>query len=83
MKQRRTIRFREEENRFGAKKDFHAERPQQTSVSFGLVPLADKTVTIRKAVTVQNLGSTARTYATKVTSSTTYRPGVLLKMLLR
>ncbi|WP_163275889.1 S8 family serine peptidase [Cellulomonas iranensis] len=50
---------------------YNAERPQQTSVSFGLVPLADKTVTIRKAVTVQNLGSTARTYATKVTSSTT------------
>lgn len=49
---------------------YNADRPQQTSVSFGVVPLADKTVTIRKAVTVQNLGSTARTYSTKVTSST-------------
>ncbi|MBO3089926.1 S8 family serine peptidase [Cellulomonas dongxiuzhuiae] len=50
---------------------YNAERPQQTSVSFGVVPLADETVTIRKAVTVQNLGSTARTYSTEVTSSTT------------
>jgi len=50
---------------------YNAERPQQTSVSFGVVPLADETVTLRKAVTVQNLGSTARTYATQVTSSTT------------
>ncbi len=50
---------------------YNAERPQQTSVSFGVVPLADEPVTIRKAVTVQNLGSTARTYATAVTSSTT------------
>ena len=49
----------------------NAERPQQTSVSFGVVPLADEPVTIRKAVTVQNLGSTARTYSTAVTSSTT------------
>lgn len=50
---------------------YNAERPQQTSVSFGVVPLADKPVTIRKAVTVQNLGSTARTYTTAVSSSTT------------
>ncbi len=50
---------------------YNAERPQQTSVSFGVVPLADEPVTIRKAVTVQNLGSTARTYSTQVTSSTT------------
>ncbi|GIG40874.1 S8 family serine peptidase [Cellulomonas phragmiteti] len=50
---------------------YNADRPQQTSVSFGVVPLADKPVTIRKAVTVQNLGSTARTYSTSVTSSTT------------
>ena len=50
---------------------FNAESPQQTSVSFGVVPLADEPVTIRKAVTVQNLGSTARTYSTQVTSSTT------------
>ena len=50
---------------------YNAEQPQQTSVSFGVVPLADEPVTIRKAVTVQNLGSTARTYSTQVTSSTT------------
>ncbi|MBF0686152.1 MAG: S8 family serine peptidase [Cellulomonas sp.] len=50
---------------------YDAERPHQTSVSFGVVPLADEPVTIRKAVTVQNLGSTARTYSTEVTSSTT------------
>ena len=50
---------------------YNAEAPQQTSVSFGVVPLADEPVTIRKAVTVQNLGSTSRTYSTQVTSSTT------------
>ncbi|MBO0924764.1 S8 family serine peptidase [Cellulomonas sp. zg-ZUI199] len=50
---------------------YNAQQPQQTSVSFGVVPLADEPVTIRKAVTVQNLGSTARTYSTQVTSSTT------------
>lgn len=50
---------------------YNADRPQQTSVSFGVVPLAGETVTIRKAVTVQNLGSTARTYSTQVTESTT------------
>ncbi|WP_136518415.1 S8 family serine peptidase [Cellulomonas telluris] len=50
---------------------YNAERPQQTSVSFGVVHLAAEPVTVRKAVTVQNLGSTARTYATQVTESTT------------
>lgn len=50
---------------------YNAERPDQTSVSFGVVPLTDKPVTLRKPVTVQNLGSTARTYTTAVTSSTT------------
>ena len=50
---------------------YDATRPQQTSVSFGVVPVGGTPVTLRKAVTVQNLGSTARTYSTAVTSSTT------------
>ncbi|MFS0704839.1 S8 family serine peptidase [Cellulomonas sp. 179-A 9B4 NHS] len=50
---------------------YNAERPQQTSVSFGVVEVGADDVTLRKAVTVQNLGSTARTYSTSVTESTT------------
>ncbi|QCB94642.1 S8 family serine peptidase [Cellulomonas shaoxiangyii] len=50
---------------------YNAERPQQASVGFGVVQVGAEPVTIRKAVTVQNLGSTARTYTTSVTESTT------------
>lgn len=49
---------------------YNAERPQQTSVSFGVVHVGADAVTLRKAVTVQNLGTTARTYTTSVTQST-------------
>lgn len=50
---------------------YNSASPVQTSVSFGVVPLADEPVTVRKTVTVQNTGSTTRTYRTSVTTSTT------------
>ncbi len=44
--------------------------PKLVSVTFGVVPVADKTVTQTKQVTVQNLGTKAATYTTSFARST-------------
>ncbi len=41
------------------------------SVSYGIVPVADKTVTVRKTVDVQNTGSASVAYAAAFTTSST------------
>lgn len=50
---------------------YNTEHPEQTSVSFGVVPVGDSTVTLAKDVTVTNLGSDTQTYATSFSTSTT------------
>ncbi|MCG2798041.1 MAG: S8 family serine peptidase [Cellulomonas sp.] len=50
---------------------YNTDDPEQTSVSFGVVPVGDSTVTLDKTVTVTNLGTSDQTYATSFSTSTT------------
>lgn len=54
---------------------FATDDPELTSVNFGVLEVADKPVSIRKSVTVQNFGKAGRDYAVKYLPATTV-PGV-------
>ncbi|WP_454049697.1 S8 family serine peptidase [Cellulomonas sp. Marseille-Q8402] len=50
---------------------YGSEDPDQVSVTFGVVDVADETVTLRKTVTVQNTGTESVTYDTAFAAATT------------
>ena len=50
---------------------YGSEDPDQVSVTFGVVDVADAPVTLKKTVTVQNTGSSAVTYGTAFATATT------------
>ncbi|MBO3100816.1 S8 family serine peptidase [Cellulomonas fengjieae] len=50
---------------------YNTQNPEQTSVTWGVVPVGDTTVVAKKTVTVKNFGTTSKRYATSVSSSST------------
>lgn len=54
---------------------FASDDPELTSVSFGVLEVADKPVTIKKSVTVRSFGAAGRSYSAKYLPATTI-PGV-------
>ncbi|VTR76884.1 S8 family serine peptidase [Cellulomonas hominis] len=50
---------------------YGSEDPDQVSVTFGVVDVADETVELRKTVTVQNTGTEAATFDTAFVAATT------------
>lgn len=49
---------------------WNSEDPEQVSVTFGVVPVGADVVTLRKTVTVRNLGSAAKTFTTSFAQAT-------------
>lgn len=50
---------------------YNTQDPEQTSVTWGVVPVGDTTVVAKKTVTVKNFGTTSQRYTTSVSSSST------------
>jgi subtilisin family serine protease len=50
---------------------YNTQDPEQTSVTFGVVPVGATPVVQKKTVTVKNFGTTSQRYTTSVTSSST------------
>ena len=50
---------------------YNTQNPEQTSVTWGVVPVGAETVVSKKTVTVKNYGSTSQRYSTSVSSSST------------
>lgn len=50
---------------------YNTQKPAQTSVTFGVVPVGATTVVKKQTVTVKNLGDEPATYATSFTTATT------------
>ena len=48
---------------------YNTQDPEQTSVTWGVVPVGATTVVAKKTVTVKNFGSTSQRYTTSVSSS--------------
>ncbi|MEZ0446710.1 S8 family serine peptidase [Cellulomonas sp. ICMP 17802] len=50
---------------------YNTQNPEQTSVTWGVVPVGASTVVQKKTVTVKNYGSTSKRYTTSVSSAST------------